>query len=135
MEPNEVLVGIRFPTWNGRHGFAVEEFARRHGDFAIAGAVVGMQLAGDDRVQRCAIGLLGLGSTPLRASSAETEALGRPVSEIDPHELGAQAMTGLDDVPSDLQGSAAYRQRVGAAMVARAWEAARNEARGEANHG
>lgn len=135
MEADEMLVGIRFPIWNGRSGFAVEEFARRHGDFAIAGAVVGVQIDGDDTVQRCAIGLLGLGSTPLRASAAEDEAVGRPVSEIDANDLGAQAMTGLEDVPSDLQGSAAYRQRVGAAMVARAIEAARNEARGEADDG
>ena len=135
MDPDEMLVGIRFPIWNGRSGFAVEEFARRHGDFAIAGAVVGVRLDGDDRVQRCAIGLLGLGSTPLRASGAEGEAVGRPSSEIDANELGAQAMTGLEDVPSDLQGSAAYRRRVGAAMVARAFESARNEARGEADHG
>src|SRR6185312_16110216 len=104
MEPDEMLVGIRFPTWSGRSGFAVEEFARRHGDFAIAGAVVGVQLDGDDQVQRCAIGLLGLGSTPVRATAAESELIGRPVSEIDAKELGAQAMTGLEDVPSDLQG-------------------------------
>jgi carbon-monoxide dehydrogenase medium subunit len=135
MEPDEMLVGVRFPRWSGRCGFAVEEFARRHGDFAIAGAVVGVQLDRDDQVQRCAIGLLGLGSTPVRATAAESELIGRPASEIDAKELGAQAMTGLEDVPSDLQGSAAYRQRVGAAMVARAWGAARNEARGEANHG
>ena len=59
----------------------------------------------------------------------------RDIHEIDANDLGAQAMTGLEDVPSDLQGSAAYRQRVGAAMVARAFEAARNEARGEADDG
>lgn len=131
MEPDEMLVGIRFPKWNGRHGFAVEEFARRHGDFAIAGAVVGVQLDADDRVQRCAIGLLGLGSTPVRASAAESAAIGKSVSDIDGKDLGAQAMTGLDEVPSDLQGSAAYRKRVGAAMLARAWDAAC----GEANRG
>ena len=38
MEPDELLVGVSFPIWSGRSGFAVEEFARRHGDFAIAGA-------------------------------------------------------------------------------------------------
>ena len=30
-------------------------------------------------------------------------------------------MAGLDEVPGDLQGSAQYRKRVGAAMVARAF--------------
>jgi carbon-monoxide dehydrogenase medium subunit len=37
-------------------------------------------------------------------------------------------MTGLDDIPADLQGSARYRIRVGAAMVARAWTNATREA-------
>ena len=40
MEPDELLVGIDFPVWSGRTGVGVAEFARRHGDFAIAGAVV-----------------------------------------------------------------------------------------------
>ncbi len=59
LKPDEVLVGVQFPVWTGRSGFAVEEFARRHGDFAIAGAVVAVELDDDDRVRRCAIGLLG----------------------------------------------------------------------------
>ncbi len=37
-------------------------------------------------------------------------------------------MSGLSDIPADLQGSADYRARVGAAMVARAWIAAVREA-------
>ena len=37
-------------------------------------------------------------------------------------------MSGLSDVPADLQGSADYRSRVGAAMVARAWAAAVRQA-------
>ena len=60
--------GSRFPVWTGRCGFAVQEFARRHGDFAIAGAVMAVALDDDDRMSRCAIGLLGLGSTPRRAT-------------------------------------------------------------------
>ena len=34
-------------------------------------------------------------------------------------------MSGLADIPADLQGSADYRTRVGAAMVARAWSGGR----------
>lgn len=128
LEPDEVLAGVNFPVWTGRCGFAIEEFARRHGDFAIAGAAVAVQLDGDDRVSRCGIGLMGLGSTPLRASAAEAAIVGRSVSEVEPEELGALAMTGLEDIPADLQGSAAYRSRVGAAMVARAWTRASSEA-------
>jgi carbon-monoxide dehydrogenase medium subunit len=129
LEPDELLTGVTFPVWTGRCGFAIEEVARRHGDFAVAGAVVGVELDGDDTVQRCAIGLIGLGSAPVRASEAEAAALGATVTDIAPGELGRAALAGLDEIPSDLHGSAAYRRRVGAAMVARAWAAATTEAR------
>jgi aerobic carbon-monoxide dehydrogenase medium subunit len=42
--------------------------------------------------------------------------------------LGRLATSNLESVPSDLHGSARYRKRVGAAMVARAWMAASAEA-------
>src|SRR6476620_5763374 len=128
LAPDEILTAVRFPVWGGRCGFAVEEFARRHGDFAIAGATVAVQLDDDDRVARCGIGLLGLGSTPLRGSPAAETVLGRPVGEITADELGRLAMSGLQDVPADLQGTASYRTRVGATMVARAWAEATTEA-------
>ena len=124
MEPDELLVGVAFPIWGGRSGFAVAELARRHGDFAIAGAAVGVELGDDDRVRRCAIGLIGLGSTPERAVAAETEVTGRPIADVDAEAIGRLAVAGLDSVPTDLHGSAAYRERVGAAMVSRAWSTA-----------
>jgi carbon-monoxide dehydrogenase medium subunit len=128
LAPDEILTAVRFPVWGGRSGHAVEEFARRHGDFAIAGATIAVQLDGDDRVARCGIGLLGLGSTPLRGSVAEDAIVGRPANDITAEEIGRLAMSGLADIPADLQGSADYRSRVGAAMVARAWTSAVREA-------
>ncbi|WP_374023200.1 xanthine dehydrogenase family protein subunit M [Mycobacterium sp. HNNTM2301] len=128
MASDEVLTGVRFPIWDGRCGFAVEEFSRRHGDFAIAGALVAVRLDDKDRVSRCAIGLLGMGSTVRRATAAEVAAVGKPVGELDPDEIGRAAMKGLDDVPSDLQGTASYRLKVGATMAARAWTRATAEA-------
>jgi carbon-monoxide dehydrogenase medium subunit len=106
----------------------VEEFARRHGDFAIAGAVAAIELDDDDRVRRSGIGLLGLSATPRRASAAEAAIAGRPIGDITAEEIGDLAMRGLDDIPADLQGSAHYRRRVGAAMVAQAWRSAVKEA-------
>jgi aerobic carbon-monoxide dehydrogenase medium subunit len=129
MEPDELLVGVQFPIWSRRSGFAVAEFARRHGDFAIAGATVGIELDDEDRVRRCAIGLIGLGSTPERAEAAEVALTGRPITGVDPDEVGRLAMARLESIPSDAHGSARYRERVGAAMVARAWTAASVRAR------
>ena len=127
LEGDELLTGVRFPVWTGRCGFGVREFARRHGDFAVAGAVVAVQVDADDRVERCAISLLGLGPTPLRTTAAERAAVGQK-PDLDADELGELAMSDLTEVPSDLHGSARYRTRVGAAMVTRAWNEAIKEA-------
>jgi aerobic carbon-monoxide dehydrogenase medium subunit len=128
LQTDEMLVAVQFPMWQGRSGYAVEEFARRHGDFAIAGAAIAVGIDDDDRISRCGIGLLGLGATPRRARAAEAEVIGRRLTELTAEEVGELAMSGLDDIPADLQGSATYRTRVGAAMVARAWAAASMEA-------
>jgi aerobic carbon-monoxide dehydrogenase medium subunit len=127
LEPDELLVSVGFPTWTGRCGFAVREFARRHGDFAVAGAAVAVGLDADDRVERCSISLIGMGSTPVRASGAEAVVVGKSAPPA-ASEIGSMAVADLDDIPSDLHGSAEYRRRVGAAMVARAWEDAMTEA-------
>jgi carbon-monoxide dehydrogenase medium subunit len=125
---DEIVTAVRFPVWADRSGFAVEEFARRHGDFAIAGATVAVALDHDGRVARCGIGLLGLGSTPLRGSAAESEIVGQQADAVTADDVGRLAIESLSDIPADLQGSADYRSRVGAAMVARAWAAAVRQA-------
>jgi carbon-monoxide dehydrogenase medium subunit len=127
LEHDELLVSARFPAWTGRSGFAVQEFARRHGDFAVAGAVVAVGLDADDRVERCSIALIGMGATPIRARGAETAMIGQR-APLAADEVGAMAVADLDDVPSDLHGSAEYRRRVGATMAARAWADAMTEA-------
>jgi len=65
-----------------------------------------------------------------RAVTAITSAdLTRRVPEPDTtDEIGQLAIGGLDDIPADLQGSAGYRAKVGATMVARAWKSATAEA-------
>jgi aerobic carbon-monoxide dehydrogenase medium subunit len=127
---DELLSGVRFPVWTGRVGFAVEELARRHGDFAIAGVAVAVELDDEDRVARAGLGLLGLGSTPLRAAATGAAVAGQGVTDLDPDELGRQTMAELTAIPSDLHGSSSYRARVGATLVARAWRRAVEEASG-----
>jgi aerobic carbon-monoxide dehydrogenase medium subunit len=119
LEPDELLVRVRFPVWSGRCGFAVREFARRQGDFAVAGAAVAVRLSADDIIERCSISLIGLGATPIRATRAEAAAVGQPAS-IAAADVGALAVADLNEVPSDLHGPPEYRRRVGAVMAARA---------------
>jgi len=132
LEPDELLTGVSFPAavdiQGGRQGFAIEEFARRQGDFAVAGAAVAVGLDSGGRVSESGIALFGLGPTALRAASAEAAVASLHASDVDPGEVGRAAVADLDSVPSDLHGTAAYRKKLGAAMVARAWEKAVKEA-------
>jgi carbon-monoxide dehydrogenase medium subunit len=125
---DDLLTAVTFPVWTGRCGFAIREFARRHGDFAIAGAAVAVEVGADDAITRCGIGLLGLGSTATRATEAEAALLGNHFEHVDTEEVGRLATSALDAVPSDLHGSANYRRRVGAAMVTDALTSALEEA-------
>jgi len=127
LEPDEVLTALHFPVWPGRSGFAVREFARRRGDFAVAGAVCAVTLGQGERIERVAIGLLGLGAVPLRAAAAERAATGTAAGDLDVTEIGHLAVADTDP-PDDVHATPGYRRRVGVAMAARALTAALEEA-------
>ncbi len=122
---DEILTGILFPVRGPGSGFAIEEFARRKGDFALAGAAVSVTVEASGAVSRCAIGLFGLGPSALRASAAEQAA----ISGASVEDVGKAATDGLESVPADLHGSAEYRKHLGAVMVSRALTSALQEAR------
>jgi aerobic carbon-monoxide dehydrogenase medium subunit len=127
LRADELLTAVTFPVWKGRRGFGFQEFARRHGDFALSGAAIGIEADADDRITRCGIALLGMGSIPERARAAESAVLQSKIGEVSAKELGRIAISELESVSSDVHGSAAYRKRIGAAMVERAWQEAQSE--------
>ena len=128
LEADDVLTAVHFPAWSGRTGFAVEEVARRFGDFALTGAVCGVEVDDRDRVARAAIAMFGMGSTPLRASDAEATMTGAVIGDVDVEEVG-RAAAAPTDPPGDIHASAAYRRSVGAVVVARAMRRAVEECR------
>jgi aerobic carbon-monoxide dehydrogenase medium subunit len=66
-------------------------------------------------------------SVPVRAQAAERELVSAEAAGLDPAEVGWQAVNGTDP-PADVHAGAAYRKKVGAAMVARALTEALREA-------
>ncbi|MDO8365005.1 MAG: xanthine dehydrogenase family protein subunit M [Actinomycetota bacterium] len=123
LNDGEILSAVEFPVWSGRCGFAVEELTRRHGDFAIVGTAVGVQVDGD-AVTKATIALFGVGATPLRASEAEAALMaGADVAEV------ARAATAGLTPSDDVHASGAYRTQVAAVMVRRALTKAIQEAR------
>jgi carbon-monoxide dehydrogenase medium subunit len=128
VEADEILSAVHFPVWPGRAGFAVEEVARRSGDFALTGVVAAVELNDRGAVERSAISFLGMAPTPVRARTAEAELNGASPSAPDLTEIARLAVTDTDPT-ADVHASAEYRQYVGAHLVERALDRALGAAR------
>jgi carbon-monoxide dehydrogenase medium subunit len=127
LEPDDLLSAILVPPRIGRRGEAIEEVARRHGDFALAGAVAVLEVDADDRVSAAAIAMFGMGSTPLRAPDAERALIGRAPSGTDLSEVARMAAA-ITDPPDDVHATGAYRARIGVRLVERVLTRALEEA-------
>jgi carbon-monoxide dehydrogenase medium subunit len=127
LEPDELLSAIVLPARTGRRGEAIEEVARRHGDFALAGAIAVVELDAEDRVRAAAIAMFGMGSTPVRARDAERALVGQAAAGANLHEV-AQIAVRATEPPDDVHATTAYRKRIGAHLVERVITRALQEA-------
>ncbi len=120
LAPDELLVGLRFAAWEQPAGFAFDEIARRSGDFALAGAAVGIGIDEAGRIDRAAVGMLGVGPTPLRAASVEAALMGLAAADAgaDAAEIGRLAADDMDPI-GDIHASEEYRRRAGSTLVGR----------------
>jgi len=116
LEPDEMIVGVRFPR-PAPHA-AVQEFARRAGDFGIVAAAVAVEVS-DGRCSSARIVLGGVADVPLRIPEAERMLEGADTSREAFEEAGQAAAREIDP-PSDVHGSADYRRDLSAVLIRRA---------------
>jgi aerobic carbon-monoxide dehydrogenase medium subunit len=122
VEPAEVLTAVRFTAWPGGHGWAFEEFARRHGDFAIVSAAVLLQADAAGRITRAAVTLGGMGAVPARAGELEAALTGAAPDAAFLCEA-CETCRRLDAL-DDTHATAAYRQHLATVMARRALDKA-----------
>jgi len=127
LAPDELLTAVRFPAWPAGTGWSFQEFSRRSGDFAIAGAAVTVRLDASGLIGEARIALSGVASAPVRATGAEAALTGQPPSDEAWAAASEAAATGLEP-PSDVHGSAAYRRHLVAALTRRALRQAHERA-------
>ena len=119
LEPDELLVEIRFPTMSGRVGSSFVEVARRHGDFALVGVAAVVELGAEGTIANASLAFIGVGGAPVRATEAGTALRGSRPDETTFAEVAQQAAASLDP-PSDVHASGSYRRRVAAVLARRA---------------
>lgn len=118
IEADELLTEIRIPAMARDAGFAVEEFARRKGDFAIVGIAVVLRRDGD-RCLEARVVASGVGTGPVRLRGTEAALLesGLSVDAIQAASFGAAMEV---DPTSDLNATAEYRKHLVSVLVGRA---------------
>ncbi|NKB88606.1 MAG: xanthine dehydrogenase family protein subunit M [Acidobacteria bacterium] len=119
LAPDEMLTAISIPAQAPRSGTAFVEFARRHGDYALAGVAVTLTLGSDGTCESAALGLLSVSEAPMLAVQAASALVGTAV-ELSDAEGAAELAAGEIDPTGDLHASADYRRHLVRVLVRRA---------------
>jgi aerobic carbon-monoxide dehydrogenase medium subunit len=118
LAPDEIITEVRFPPWPVGRRWAFHEFARRRGDFAIAGVAVFFDLHGGV-IANAHVGVIGAAETPRRLHAVEAALNGqqpddRLIAQV--RELASDAV----DPSSDIHAAADYRKALVGTLTARA---------------
>jgi carbon-monoxide dehydrogenase medium subunit len=120
---DELLAAVHMTRWPEGHGYSFQEYARRHGDFAVVGAAVLLNAGADGRLDKVSIALCGVGERPLRRDDAEAALQGRQLDEALIRQV-AQIAADLEPI-EDIHGTSVYRRHLARVLTERALREAR----------
>ncbi len=122
LEPDELIVAVRFPVAAAQEGQAYRHFNRRIGDYAIVSVAASVRLR-DGRVEHLRLGVGAVEPVPLLLGQLAAEKTGRSADAawIADVAMAARAAIQPDD---DERIPALYRRELTETMVARALSAA-----------
>ncbi len=123
LEPDELLTEIHFPFWPSNRRWGLQKFARRRGDFALAGAIVLLDVEDDGRVSWARIVVNGATEMPTVLSELAAGLEGN-VPDASMVEALLDQVESTVEVRSDLHASAAYRKELVRVMIRRALQQA-----------
>lgn len=121
LEPDELLVQVELPPMPPGTGWAFDEVARRHGDYALIGVAVAVTKHADGSIATARIAYLSVGPGPVLARRAAAALVGsdggaeaiRAAADIAAHQ-------DVDDPPTDIHATAAYRRHLITVLTTRA---------------
>lgn len=123
LEPDELILEVSLPAWPAARRWGFEEFARRRGDFALAGAAVWFDTDAAGCAQNAHVGIIGASDRPRRLPAAEMALNGKALDAATIAAAVAAARAALDPM-NDIHASADYRRALAGTMIERALKAA-----------
>lgn len=136
LDQGEILIEVSLPVMDGgkgdrRSGWSFHELSRRHGDFALVGISLTLDV---DPVGQChdvRLVLFGVGQTPLRVAAVEEFLEARQADPDVVEEAAALVREAIDWAPSDVHATSEYRRHLAGVLTMRALVDAVASAKGE----
>jgi aerobic carbon-monoxide dehydrogenase medium subunit len=116
---DELIVMLQLPPWPPARRWGFEEFARRRGDFALAGIAAFFDLDDGGRIVAAHVGAIGVGPRPVRLAPVEALLDGNRLDDALIAAAGRAASASVEPF-DDLHGSAAYRRALVGTLTERA---------------
>lgn len=126
--PEDLLVEIEVPPLPPRTGWAFQEVARRHGDYALVGVAATVTSSSDGRCEAARIVFLSVGGGPVTATGAQDLLAGGPLDDERIAEAARLAARQDIDPVGDMHASPAYRRHLAEVLARRALGEARQRA-------
>jgi len=119
LQDDEMIVAIHFPPWHPSRKWAFSEFARRPGDFALAGVALFYDPDADGTVRNAHIGVVGACQHAMRLAEAEAALDGKRIDQ-DTARRVAQTAAREVDPGDDFHATAEYRRALVHTLLERA---------------
>ncbi len=123
LEPAEVLAEVRLPALPPGTGWAIQEFARRRGDLALAGVAATLRRERGQLVD-VRLAAFGVNATAVRLPAAEQALQGSAATRENFAQAAAIAGESLEEPMSCIHASADYRRQLVKVLTGRCLEEA-----------
>ncbi len=120
---DEIITEVRLPAWPSTRRWGFQEFARRRGDFAMAGIAAFYDLDESNKAINAHIGVIGAGDKAHRLVAAEAVLNGRAIDEATIERAASAASAGVEP-QDDIHASGAYRRALVGTLTERALKSA-----------
>jgi carbon-monoxide dehydrogenase medium subunit len=124
IQPDEILVEIRIPSWPAGTGMSYMKFPHPASRFAVVGVAAVVTADG----KKVGVGITGAGTKAVRAKGVEAALAGKTLDAATLKAAAEKAADGVD-VQADLQGSVEYKTHLLKVYCRRALEAALSRAK------